>query len=401
MRRRPRRRKKSCFTVAGLTVLATVLLGAVLFFVWQEGEGFSGALLVQEEEVPYQQVSLEEGSLGDKYYYRQIPEADQKAYQEVLEGLREHQEEIYVHCEKAERANELFALVLKDFPEIFWCDGRVTATAYSGGEPYTVLEPRYLCGVEEQKEREQEIQEEAREWLAGAPGEAGDFEKIQYVYETIVDQVEYKEEAPDGQNIYSVLVNRQSVCAGYAKATQYLLEQLGVFCTYVTGETREGESHAWNLVLCEGDYYYVDTTWGDPVFQSEEGEEQQGYINYDYLCCSEEELFRTHTPDGDVELPRCTSMDWNYYVVNGMYYTDYDREEILKKMNQVISEGGNPSVFKFSDEKIYEQAREGILGDLIKRAADNLGRWYDLTEVHYRYLDQESQNKITIYWQYE
>ena len=48
----------------------------------------------------YQQVSLEEGSLGDKYYYRQIPEADHKAYQEVLEGLREHQEEIYVHCEK-------------------------------------------------------------------------------------------------------------------------------------------------------------------------------------------------------------------------------------------------------------------------------------------------------------
>ena len=220
-------------------------------------------------------------------------------------------------------------------------------------------------------------------------------------YETIVDQVEYEAEAPDGQNIYSVLVNRRSVCAGYAKATQYLLERLGVFCTYVTGETREGESHAWNLVLCEGDYYYVDTTWGDPVFQSEEGEEQQGYINYDYLCCSEEELFRTHTPDGEVELPRCTSMEWNYYVVNGMYYTDYDREEILKKMNQVISEGGNPSVFKFSDEKIYEQAREGILGDLIKRAADNLGRWYDLTEVHYRYLDQESQNKITIYWQYE
>lgn len=394
MSRRPTKKKR-------MAILVVVFLAAALLFVWQEREGIRGAILTWDEEVPYQQVSLEERSLEDKYYYGQIPEEDQKAYQEVLEGLREHKEEIYVHCEKAERANELFVLVLKDFPEIFWCDGRVTATAYSGGEPYTVLEPRYLCGAEEQKERQQEIQEEAREWLAGAPADAGDFEKIQYVYETIVDQVEYEAEAPDGQNIYSVLVNRRSVCAGYAKATQYLLERLGVFCTYVTGETREGESHAWNLVLCEGDYYYVDTTWGDPVFQSEEGEEQQGYINYDYLCCSEEELFRTHTPDGDVELPRCTSMDWNYYVVNGMYYTDYDREEILKKMNQVISEGGNPSVFKFSDEKIYEQAREGILGDLIKRAADNLGRWYDLTEVHYRYLDQESQNKITIYWQYE
>ena len=246
MSRRPTKKKRTI-------ILVVVLLAAALLFVWQEREGIRGAILTWDEEVPYQQVALEEGSLEDKYYYGQIPEEDQKAYQEVLEGLREHKEEIYVHCEKAERANELFVLVLKDFPEIFWCDGRVTATAYSGGEPYTVLEPQYLCGAEEQKEREQEIQEEAREWLAGAPADAGDFEKIQYVYETIVDQVEYEAEAPDGQNIYSVLVNRRSVCAGYAKATQYLLERLGVFCTYVTGETREGESHAWNLVLCEGD----------------------------------------------------------------------------------------------------------------------------------------------------
>ena len=85
--------------------------------------------------------------------------------------------------------------------------------------------------------------------------------KILYVYEKIVDEVDYDESAPDNQNIYSIFVNRQSVCAGYSKATQYLLEQLGVFCTYVTGKTTEGGNHAWNLVKCNGDYYYVDTTW--------------------------------------------------------------------------------------------------------------------------------------------
>ena len=87
------------------------------------------------------------------------------------------------------------------------------------------------------------------------------------MYDPVVDEVDYDESAPDNQNIYSIFVNRQSVCAGYSKATQYLLEQLGVFRTYVTGKTTEGGNHAWNLVKCNGDYYYVDTTWGDPVFQ--------------------------------------------------------------------------------------------------------------------------------------
>ena len=44
----------------------------------------------------------------------------------------------------------------------------------------------------------------------------------------------------------------------------------------------------------------------------------------------------THTPDDTVELPACTKMDANYYVVNGMYYETYDSAKILEQMNEVI-----------------------------------------------------------------
>ena len=118
----------------------------------------------------------------------------------------------------------------------------------------------------------------------------------------------------------------------------------------------------------DGDYYYVDTTWGDPVFQAEEGGEASilGHISYDYMCCSEEQLLKTHTPDATAALPECTKMDANYYVVNGMYYETYDPSQILESMNQVISEKGNPVVVKFAEEQVYEEARNDILERVVK-----------------------------------
>ena len=113
--------------------------------------------------------------------------------------------------------------------------------------------------------------------LAGLDADADEYQKILYVYERIVDEVDYDESAPDNQNIYSIFVNRQSVCAGYSKATQYLLEQLGVFCTYVTGKTTEGGNHAWNLVKCNGDYITLTQAGRCRCFSRKKARDIHGY----------------------------------------------------------------------------------------------------------------------------
>ncbi|MGN1164988.1 MAG: transglutaminase domain-containing protein [Lachnospiraceae bacterium] len=403
MRQRKHRgnKKKGCFgcilTVMILLLCVEVIVAVGVF----HGKIKDKLTAYLSPEIPYQKVEIDKEELEQKFYYEQISDEEKTAYMEISQGIRDLEEEIYVHSSDAKRTNKLFELVLKDSPEIFWCDGTAKTTSYEGKDKYTVLKPSYLCDEQERERRQKEIDREVQKCLGGINKNATDYDKILSVFDYIVDTVDYDSDAEDNQNIYSVFVGKKSVCAGYSKATQYLLEKLGVFCTYVTGKTENGENHAWNLVVCEGDYYYLDTTWGDPVFLNEEEAVDKDLFSYDYMCCNDEELFRTHIPDSDVILPECTKMDYNYYVVNGMYYEKNDSELMLDKMNETISKQGNPSLFKFSDSETYEKAKSEIFGTLLEQAAKNLSQWYGLQRVKYTYIDDPKLNKIVIYWKYE
>ncbi len=358
----------------------------------------------QEDEDPLTtwENALNAETQGEKYYYGLLTDqAEQQAYHQIAQGLEAQNDEIRLQILDPDRVNALFEMVLFDYPEYFWCDGSAVTTVFTGLDSYSVLEPGYTYAMDKRSEMQQEINEAAAECLAGISVDATEYRKIQHVYQWIVDTVDYDANASDNQNIYSVFVGKRSVCAGYSKATQYLLERLGVFCTYVTGEATGNEKHAWNMVRIGEDYYYVDTTWGDPVFQTELEGEGQSYISYDYLCCDDTQLFATHTPNPDYALPACTHMEYNYYVINGMYYTYYDPDEISRKMNEVIDEKGNPSVIKFSGRELYEEAHDEIMGELLNKSVQYLARQYGLRMVHYQYLDDEDLNKITIYWQYD
>lgn len=405
--KRNKKRRGCIHTIIALVCVMCIGMAAIVFLC-NTGLGSGMVRKIEDElkkpqKIPYQEAEIAEEAFANKYYYQQLGEEDRQAYKEILQGVQENLSEIYIHASDADRANGLFQYVLKDCPEIFWCDGTATATSYDGKEPYTVLKPVYAYDEASKTAMQEVIEASVAECLSGISAGDTEYQKILYVYEYIVNTVDYDMEASDNQNIYSVFGNHRSVCAGYSKATQYLLERLGIFCTYVTGTTSSGQNHAWNLVMCDGDYYYVDTTWGDPLFQAAEGEEvnQQQNISYDYMCCDDTELLKNHTPDEDVKLPVCTKMDRNYYVMNGMYYDTYDSNTVLQKMNEVISDRGNPVVLKFADSGVYGQAHDDVFQNVVKSAAQNLAEWYGLTEVKYQYMDDPELNKITIYWQYE
>ena len=161
-------------------------------------------------------------------------------------------------------------MVMIDHPEYFWIEGEFQYTTVEdlteNTKTVTQIMPVYTVEKEQTEELKQEIEKQAEEWIAAIDVSADTYEKIKSVYELLIREVEYDESSSYNQTIQSVFLEKKTVCMGYAKATQYLLNKMGIFCTLVTGNILDetSSSHAWNLVQIGENYYYVDTTWGSP-----------------------------------------------------------------------------------------------------------------------------------------
>jgi len=76
------------------------------------------------------------------------------------------------------------------------------------------------------------------------------------------------------QDALSALDSGIAVCEGYATLYAALMRAVKVPAQYITGfgdgngngVFESGESHAWNSIQQGGSWYYVDTTWDDPLW---------------------------------------------------------------------------------------------------------------------------------------
>ena len=97
------------------------------------------------------------------------------------------------------------------------------------------------------------------------------YKDIVKIHDYLVDNIEYDQtyNSLGTYSIYGALINKKSVCEGYAKAFKYLLNSVGIDCEIVQGEATnskgESESHAWNAVKLNDKWYLVDVTWDDPI----------------------------------------------------------------------------------------------------------------------------------------
>lgn len=299
------------------------------------------------------------------YTYDCLSENEQTVYGEIYASIL-YMKEIELSTTDADQMEKVFQCVLNDHPEIFYVDG-YTFTKYTRGSSVTkiMFEAAYTMDRAKIEETKEQIESSVSEILSGVPVGTDEYEKVKYVYEYIIENTEYNVAAENNQNICSVFLNNQSVCQGYAKATQYLLQRAGIKATLVVGFVEGGEGHAWNLVFADGDYYYIDTTWGDASYRmtTEETFEVNNLpvINYDYLCVTTEQLCKTHRIQNVVPMPECSAVKDNYYVREGAYFVEVDEEQLEKVFEKSYADRKDYITLQCADFECYQSMFDALI----------------------------------------
>lgn len=311
---------------------------------------------------PGEETSVPKAAEGDFFYYGYETlqtEEERQLYGQILTSLSECRQETILPTVEDTLLDRIFQRVMADHPEIFYVDG-YSATAYkmAGTVVKLSFSASYTMEQEEIERRKPLLSAAVSRWLSGMDPGAGDYEKVKFLYEYLILHTDYDMDSEDSQNICSPLLGGRSVCQGYAKTLQYLCQQAGIPAMLVTGTVR-GQGHAWDLLLLDGDWYYVDPTWGDASYRQAEKEAyaQDSFpaVNYDYFCVTTEQIERSHSIGSGQQLPECTAVEDQYYRREGLYLEKADLDAVGEIFERAGQTGERVVMFQCADDAVYQE----------------------------------------------
>lgn len=226
-------------------------------------------------------------------YYQMLDDKGKHLYRQIFANAEDlNQTFTPVEEINAKQLKSVFSAVYNDHPALFWLDTAYSCKCRRNGE-VVEIGLQFNKTAKDLDNAKQTFSENAEKILSDARKLDNDYEKEKFVHNALIDKITYAKNAPMSQSAYSGLVGGKTVCAGYARAFQYLLQQLDIPCYYCTGYA--GESHAWNIVKLGDEYYNADVTWDD----TEAG-------NYDYFNKTDADYASTHMrQELSVNLPPC------------------------------------------------------------------------------------------------
>lgn len=322
-----------------------------------------------------------------QYYYDKASKKDKKNYEILYQGILKHEKSINFKKMTEDKMLEILTYVRSDHPELFWVEPEIKYMQANEGKSM-IFYPKYNSTKKEIKQLKKQLKEVSAQIIAGIQAD-NDYDKVQAVYEYAIQNFEYVDNSENNQNILSALLNKQTVCAGYAKAVQYLLLEMGIENTVIEGHTVEEPNseigHAWNMVKLNNDYYYFDATWGDVV-------EYLPHTCYGFFLMSDVEMLKAYIPDYAYEPTANVNETW--FMRKGQYMTSWDSQSISNLWIEAINAGRNYIEIKCSPEAYADFKWRIAESQEMYTILDNLGVNID----GYNYIEKPQLSIFDIYY---
>lgn len=318
----------------------------------------------------------------DRRMYRQLTEEEQSIYRVIQQTLENMQETCTIEriTGTGEQAKNTLLraidAVYYDYPEYFWYNHSIRWTVwhYDGyvKAELTLSSYEYWDYVLDKQAYVDEVAKKAQEIADLARQFESTFDKVKYVHDYLVTYAEYdydaaaevsqtiqKASSQQAHSVYGCLVNRKSVCDGYAKSFQMIMNLLEIDCEYIEGDA--GGAHAWNYIVLDDENYWMDVTWDDYNRRDEDG--NMAYpngVDYAYFCITSDTLFDTHTPNDTFEIPECDAEEYNFFRHENSYLETYTFEALLAGVEE--QKGAQIISLKFASQDAMDQAIEDLFG---------------------------------------
>jgi len=366
-------------------ILAALLVVGIMTRLPAEQDSPQPTPPVQTTPTPPTQPSVPDPArIPYRYLYQRLSSQEQALFTQVLAGLSNADGSIGpLNFPDKQSIGTVMEAVWYDCPEVFWYDGSYTYSYYDRpGCLEVTLTPNYHWSKQQCMQNKAFVEQTLQPLIARLSA-LSDYDKVMGVHEYLVDNTAYTP-SYRGTTFYETLPDGKAVCEGYARATQYLMNQLNIPVIYVSGAAVNSagvrDSHSWNLVQVEGQWYLLDVTWDDPYFT--DGTQQKLYT---YFCVTTEEMNRNHTPDLNI-FPDCTATAANYYVRQGRYLSAYDTATLQSWL--AASAESKTLSLKCANKTTYEQVLQLLSSsgfhDLAQKAQVSVGSYnYQYDDVFY------------------
>ncbi len=187
----------------------------------------------------------------------------QEMYDYIVENLSNDVLEIDVSdYDLTEEQASVLAQDLHDRePQFFYLQSGFSYS-YWGGYVYSLY---FGYDITDKAEREAAIKfvnDELDAIVETLPTGLDDLEKALYLHDYLCVNFQYDTDY-EIYDVYNMFKYKKGVCQAYTGIYDLLLERVGI-----KNSTASSSDHIWNIVYLDGEWYHIDVTWGDPLYDT-------------------------------------------------------------------------------------------------------------------------------------